>query len=65
MATVVAKGEKIRKTLKWISDNRLEDKEKSISLLIQEAGLKFNLSPKEEAFLEYFYKENKDGSEGT
>ncbi len=65
MATVVAKGEKIRKTLKWISDNRLEDKEKSISLLIQEAGLKFNLSPKEEAFLENFYKENKDGSEGT
>ena len=60
MATIVPKGDKIRKALKWISDNRLEDNEKSISLLIQEAGLKFNLSPKEEAFLENFYKENKD-----
>ncbi len=59
MATVVPKGEKIRKALKWISDNRLYDEKKSISLLIQEAGLKFNLSPKEEAFLENFYKENK------
>ena len=60
MATIVPKGEKIRQALKWISDNRLDDEKKSISLLIQEAGLKFNLSPKDEVFLENFYKENKD-----
>ena len=60
MATIVPKGENIRRALKWISDNRLEDKEKSFPLLIQEAGLKFNLSPKEETFLENFYKENRD-----
>lgn len=59
MATIVPEGEKIRKALKWISDKRLEGKEKSISLLIQKAGLTFNLSPKEEMFLENFYKENK------
>ena len=58
MATIVPKGEKVRKALKWISDSRLEDEKKSISLLIQEAGLKYNLSPKEEAFLVNFYKEN-------
>ena len=58
MATIVPKGENVRKALKWISDNRLEDENKSISRLIQEAGLKYNLSPKEEAFLVNFYKEN-------
>ena len=62
MATIVPRGEKIRQALKWISDNRLYDEKKSISLLIQEAGLKFNLSPKEEAFLVNFYKENKVSS---
>jgi hypothetical protein len=62
MATIVPKGESIRQALKWISDNRLEDEKKSISLLIQEAGLKFNLSPKDEAFLVNFYKENKTSS---
>ncbi len=59
MATIVPKGEAIRQALKWISDNRLSDEKKSISLLIQEAGLKFNLSPNEEVFLINFYKENK------
>ena len=59
MATIVPKGENVRKALKWISDNRLEDEKKSISSLIQEAGLKYNLSPKEEMFLVNFYKENK------
>ena len=62
MATVVPKGEAIRQALKWISDNRLVDEKKSISLLIQEAGLKFNLSPNEEVFLVNFYKENKTSS---
>ena len=62
MATIVPKGESIRQALKWISDNRLVDEKKSISLLIQEAGLKFNLSPNEEVFLVNFYKENKTSS---
>jgi len=60
MATIVPKGENVRKALKWISDCRLEDETKSISRLIQEAGLKYNLSPKDEAFLVNFYKEKKD-----
>jgi hypothetical protein len=60
MATIIPKGENIRRALKWISDNQLEDKKKPVSRLIQEAGLKFNLSPNEEAYLEKFYRENKD-----
>ena len=59
MATIIPKGENIRRALKWISDNQLEDKKKPFSRLIQEAALKFNLSPNEETYLENFYKENK------
>ena len=60
MATIIPKGENIRRALKWISDNQLEDKKKPVSRLIQEAALKFNLSPNEEAYLENFYREDKD-----
>ena len=34
---------------------RLEDEEKAINLLVQEAALRLNLSPKEELYLRKFY----------
>jgi hypothetical protein len=55
VATIQPKGESLRKAVKWISSERLEDKEKAINLLIQEAALRFNLSPKEEVYLRSFY----------
>ncbi len=57
MATIQPKGEKIRQAVKWISSERLEDENRSIPMLIQDAALRFNLSPKEEEFLISFYKE--------
>ncbi len=59
MATIQPKGEKVRQAVKWISAERMENETKAFSLLIQEAALKFNLSPKEEEFLNSFYKEEK------
>jgi len=50
-------GERIRQAVKFISAERLEDEKKSIRKLIQEASLRFNLSPKEEMELVNFYKE--------
>jgi len=61
MATIQPKGEKIRQALKWISSERLEDENRSIPALIQDAALRFNLSPKEEEFLISFYKEEEQG----
>jgi len=55
VATIQPKGESLKKAVKWISSERLEDEEKSIHLLIQEAALRFNLSPKDEEFLKSFY----------
>jgi len=60
MATIQPKGEKIREAVKWISAELLEDEKKRISLLIQDAALRFNLSPKEEEYLMSFYQEKKE-----
>jgi hypothetical protein len=60
MATIQPKGESMRQAVRWISAERLEDENKPLFQLIQEASLKFNLSPKEEAFLISFYQEEKD-----
>ena len=56
MSTIQPKGECLKKAVKWISSERLEDEEKSINLLIQEAALRFNLSPKDEDYLKSFYR---------
>jgi hypothetical protein len=56
MSTIQPKGENVRNAVKWISENRLEDEGRPISVLIQKASLRFNLSPKEEDFLRAFYK---------
>ena len=57
MATIQPKGEKLRQAVKWISAERQEDEDKAIQKLIQEAALRFNLSPKDEEFLLSFYSE--------
>ena len=59
MTTVEVKGEKMRQAVKWISEMRQEQEGKSITSLIQEAALRFNLSPREEEFLVGFLEENK------
>jgi hypothetical protein len=58
MATIQPKGEKIRQAVRWISCERLEDENKALWVLIQEASLRFDLSPKDEVFLKAFYQEN-------
>ncbi|HDZ91653.1 MAG: hypothetical protein JRJ09_04720 [Deltaproteobacteria bacterium] len=55
MATIQPKGEKVRQAVKWISEARLQDAKISLSLLIQRAAGRFNLSPKDEEFLRSFY----------
>ena len=57
MATIQPKGEKIRQVVKWISEMRKEDEDRSIYALIQEAAVQFNMTPKEEEFLRAFYEQ--------
>jgi hypothetical protein len=56
VATIQPKGETIRQAVKWISNIRKDNNDKSLRLLIQQAAKQFNLSPREEEFLRSFYE---------
>ncbi|HEX9909515.1 MAG TPA: hypothetical protein VGA86_01420 [Desulfatiglandales bacterium] len=57
MPTIIPEGERVRQAVKYISAERMADEKKPIRKLIQEASLKYNLSPKEEQDLVNFYRE--------
>jgi len=59
MTTIMPEGEAIRKAVKWISDKREEKPGSSLHELINEAILRFDLSPKESEFLAEFYRRAK------
>ena len=51
MATVQPKGESLRKAVKWISEERIYNPDRSHQSIIEEACLRFNLSPKDAEYL--------------
>jgi len=48
---VVPDGEGLRKAVRWLSDRRCEDKVTPLWKLVEEAAIRFSLSPLEEHFL--------------
>ncbi len=56
MTTVQPEGEDLRKAVKWISDERQYGAAKTLLKLIEEAGLKFNLSPLDQEYLTNFFR---------
>ena len=59
MTTIMPEGEAIRRAIKWISGELQEDPNKSIQILVNDAVLRFDLSPKEAEFLTEFYRKGK------
>ena len=51
MTTVQPESEDIRKAFKWISDERKYNPEAKLAKLIEEACLKFDLSPMDAEYL--------------
>ena len=49
--SIQPEGEELRKAVKWVSDERKFNQEKEFKELIEEACLKFNLSPMDADFL--------------
>ncbi len=49
--TVAPKGEALRKAIRWMADQRRENPETASFTLVQEASLRFDLSPMETDFL--------------
>jgi hypothetical protein len=51
MTTVQPQGEDLRKAVKWISEERKFNPDAKLSKLIEEACLKFDLSPMDAEYL--------------
>ena len=60
MTTVQPEGEDLRKAVKWISEEHKYNPEIKYSKLIEEACLKFNLSPKDAEYLAKFVQADKE-----
>jgi uncharacterized membrane protein len=56
MTTVQPEGEDLRKAVKWISEMRQTQPSMGRAQLVEEACLKFNLSPREAEYLAQFVK---------
>ncbi|MEA3435826.1 MAG: hypothetical protein U9R43_05125 [Thermodesulfobacteriota bacterium] len=55
--SIQPEGEDLRKAVKWVSGERKANAETSLQKLVQEASLRFNLSPADGEFLTRFVKE--------
>jgi hypothetical protein len=49
--SIQPKGEDLRKAVKWVSEEREYNSEKEVKAIVQEACMKFDLSPKDADFL--------------
>ena len=57
MSTVMPQGEDLRRAVKWISEERQSRPQKKLVKLIEEANVKFDLSPADGEYLFNFFKE--------
>ena len=55
--SILPEGEQLRRAIKWISDEHINNPGASLLKLIEEACLKFDLPPKDEEFLMHFFTE--------
>jgi hypothetical protein len=60
MTQVMPKGENVRKAVKWISENLKEDPDQPVQKLINDAVLRFDLSPGDSELVINFYKKNSE-----
>jgi hypothetical protein len=63
MAVPLPEGELLRKAVRWISEQRDLGPRPSLAGLIDEAGERFNLSPKDCEFLAHFFSSSQKQDE--
>ena len=63
MSSMIPEGAAIRKAVQWVSKMRQEGKA-PLSSLIDQASVRFNLSPKDSDFLIRFFSEEKAPDKG-
>ena len=52
MATIIPPSELLRRALTWLEEQRVERPEVSLTALLDEAGMRFNLGPQDCQWLE-------------
>ena len=57
MSTTLPRGEKLRRAVRFVSDRLREDDPPPLAALVNEATLRFDLTPKESEYLIQFYRE--------
>ena len=57
MATIIPEGDAIRNAVKWVSENRQKEPDTPVRKWVEQAGMRFNLSPKEQEYLYRFCRE--------
>ncbi|NNG00926.1 MAG: hypothetical protein HKM93_16175 [Desulfobacteraceae bacterium] len=61
MTTIIPEGEGLKKAVQWISEERKSPGAPGIGKLIETAGMKFNLSPKDaQCLLQLLVEADKD-----
>ena len=63
MATVMPREELVRRALKYMSERRLACPELSFDSLLDDASLRFNLSPRDQEALERLFRAEKGGAQ--
>ena len=57
MTSVMPEGGAVRKAIQWVSKMREEGTKGSLAILVEQASVRFNLSPKDSEFLTRFFNE--------
>jgi len=57
MTNMMPEGEDLRKATRWITEERAADPKKTVKELIDDACLKFDLSPLDAEFIERFVRD--------
>jgi hypothetical protein len=60
--SILPEGEQLRRAVRWISDELQEKKDANLAKLIDEACVKFDLSPTDAEFLIRFFAEKNQGT---
>ncbi len=60
--SILPEGEQLRKAVRWISEERQSREDANLAKLINEACIKFDLSPADTEFLLRFFAEEKSKS---
>ena len=59
--SIQPQGEDIRKAVKWVAEQIEYEPQKDLVRILEEAGIRFDLSPLEMDFLQRFYREGAKG----